>query len=316
MHRIATVPDIAASADADKANPGNRTVSRRSSAAEPGSRPAWRVRLRRLPVVVGYLLLVAALVRGWQLRDAFPFTAEHGVGYALGILGGSMMLALLIYPLRKRLPRLRFLGPVPFWFRLHMTFGLLGPLFILYHSGFHLGSTNANAALFCMLTVALSGLVGRYLYTRIHKGLYGKRATIHSLRQEMQELRQLLVAASKESNRDADEDNDIGKQLDALESDILAKGMPGGRLLGLLLPPLSRFLLYRRVLAILAPLHPAGEQGVVLHRLAYRFSTTFVQLSFLGMFERLFSVWHVLHLPLFLLLVISGIVHVVFVHMY
>jgi len=33
-------------------------------------------------------------------------------------------------------------------------------------------------------------------------------------------------------------------------------------------------------------------------------------------YERLFGLWHVLHLPLFFMLIISGIVHVIAVHMY
>ena len=36
----------------------------------------------------------------------------------------------------------------------------------------------------------------------------------------------------------------------------------------------------------------------------------------LGINEILFSYWHILHLPLFILLVISGFVHVVVVHFY
>ena len=33
-------------------------------------------------------------------------------------------------------------------------------------------------------------------------------------------------------------------------------------------------------------------------------------------YERLFSLWHVLHLPLFFLLLVAGIVHVIAVHVY
>jgi hypothetical protein len=33
-------------------------------------------------------------------------------------------------------------------------------------------------------------------------------------------------------------------------------------------------------------------------------------------YERLFSLWHVLHLPLFFMLLIAGIVHVISVHVY
>jgi hypothetical protein len=34
------------------------------------------------------------------------------------------------------------------------------------------------------------------------------------------------------------------------------------------------------------------------------------------MFERLFSIWHVVHYPLFVVLVVAVIVHIVAVHMY
>jgi hypothetical protein len=36
----------------------------------------------------------------------------------------------------------------------------------------------------------------------------------------------------------------------------------------------------------------------------------------LGVYERLFALWHVLHVPLFILLVITAIIHVVAVHLY
>jgi hypothetical protein len=34
------------------------------------------------------------------------------------------------------------------------------------------------------------------------------------------------------------------------------------------------------------------------------------------LYERMFSFWHVLHFPLFLMMVISALVHVLAVHMY
>jgi hypothetical protein len=33
-------------------------------------------------------------------------------------------------------------------------------------------------------------------------------------------------------------------------------------------------------------------------------------------YERLFALWHVLHLPIFLLMIISALFHVLAVHMY
>ncbi|MGB5624105.1 MAG: hypothetical protein WBM61_00125, partial [Woeseiaceae bacterium] len=40
------------------------------------------------------------------------------------------------------------------------------------------------------------------------------------------------------------------------------------------------------------------------------------QVAQLSFYERLFSLWHVFHMPLFLVLVVSALVHVLAVHMY
>ena len=75
--------------------------------------------------------------------------------------------------MRKRLASLKILGSVSAWSRIHMMLGVIGPALILLHANFKLGSLNSNVALLAMLTVAGSGLVGRYLYSRIHLAFTG-----------------------------------------------------------------------------------------------------------------------------------------------
>jgi hypothetical protein len=58
------------------------------------------------------LFLVACLILifvGMHAGLERFITPEKGLGYALGIVGGSAMLLLLLYPARKRL---RWLGPI------------------------------------------------------------------------------------------------------------------------------------------------------------------------------------------------------------
>ena len=59
--------------------------------------PRW---YRRLPA--SYVFAAAAIALGWLTREYGWINPEHGVGYWLGIAGGSLMLILLLYPLRKR----------------------------------------------------------------------------------------------------------------------------------------------------------------------------------------------------------------------
>src|ERR1700693_1777268 len=80
-------------------------------------------------------------------------------GYNLGLTGGLMMLAMLLYPLRKRVKRFNNIGALPNWFRWHMVLGILGPMIIVFHSTYHVyipyvhptGSINSAIAMLSML---------------------------------------------------------------------------------------------------------------------------------------------------------------------
>ena len=62
-----------------------------------------------------------------------------------------------------------------------MLLGTLGPLAALYHCNFTTGSVNSRVALYAALLVAGSGFVGRYIYSKIHLGLYGRRTDLKEL---------------------------------------------------------------------------------------------------------------------------------------
>lgn len=269
-----------------------------------------------------YAALTALLVAGWLQRDARHLTAESGLGYLLGIAGGSLMLLLLFYPLRKRVKILRILGGIKHWFRFHMILGVLGPALILFHANFSLGSTNSNVAMFCMLLVMGSGLVGRYLYSRLHRGLYGARLTLAEL---------------------ADQSADNASRFNALfarDPDLIAR-LDGYRAAAVK-PPRGALDAWGRSAVIAVSIRLAGnglrrrvrrllKEEAVRNGFTGRdrrrrrrdglttldhYLLTVRRAAGLSFFERLFALWHVLHVPLFVMLVIAGVVHVVAVHLY
>jgi len=141
------------------------------------------------PVRAFTLAVAAALVWGLSTHLDRYITPDRGLGYWLGIIGGSMMLVLLMYPARKRAAWLRVFGGVGGWFRAHMTLGVLGPLLVLFHANFSLGATNSNVALFCMLLVSGSGLIGRYIYGRVYGGWDAHRSSLKELQATAEQLR-------------------------------------------------------------------------------------------------------------------------------
>ena len=293
-------------------------------AGAPQASHAKSARRRRLPGagLVGFVLVAALLAFGLIFPVGRYLTPSRGFGYALGIAGGSMMLLLFLYSARKRYGWLAFLGPTAGWFRFHMTLGVLGPLCILYHAGFSLGATNSNVALFSMLTVAGSGLVGRYIYAHIHRGVYGQRLTVAELRERTESLRALSGTVGFLP--------ELVGRLEAIERRLLAAG-PGLPVLAALKPPIvaavalaARWRVRRYIRSGLrraargSPVIAAERKRLRRAACGYadrRIGAT-ARLAGFQAYERLFSLWHALHLPLIFVLIAAGIVHVIAVSMY
>ena len=251
------------------------------------------------------LASILLAIVGWNIRDEYYFSAEHGFGYALGIVGGVMMLLLLLYPLRKRLRFMHHWLVLRHWFRVHMILGVVGPLCILYHCNFHLGATNSNIALACMALMVASGIVGRFIYAQIHHGLYGQRATLQELQrnkvfveQQLQHDHSTLTAPMLATLKEL--------EIAALQR----RSVPGNLLRALTFGPRSRWLQRRLHSQLPGAQKAAARSHVAAYLEALRGIAGFT------FFERLFSLWHVLHMPIFFMLVITGLVHVYAVHFY
>jgi len=269
-----------------------------------------------------YLLLSLLITLGWLVRDYSPVKPEEGIGYWLGIAGGTLMLLLLLYPLRKRIRLLHALGPTRIWFRMHMIFGLLGPLLILYHSNFHLGSFNSQVAFYSMLLVAGSGIIGRHFYAGIHRGLYGRKTSLQEVQQELSEaisnnhgLARYMpeLVARLERNAAALRDHAIRRTIGIRRSLRWTFTHQFERL--------SLLWLAHRELKAAADQSPnIARNRKELRRAAARYIRDFTVLTGrvaqFSLYERLFALWHILHLPIFFLMVLSAFVHIFAVHVY
>jgi hypothetical protein len=289
--------------------------------APPKTAGTVRLLMSRLASLSFASLLAAALIYGWQMRDEGHLTPEAGLGYWLGILGASAMLLLLGYPLRKRLAGLQLLGSVTGWFRLHMLLGVIGPALILLHANFKLGSLNSNVALLAMLTVAGSGLIGRYLYGRIHLGLYGRRAEIAELQGDVAALKDaiegelsmpadVLAALDQHAERAGRRRGALSSLFAFLALRLASVGLKArlGRLAERHIGAQAKRLGWSRRLK---RRHGKAVRGLIEDYLAAVNKTA----AFV-FYERLFALWHVLHLPLFALLLFAAVIHVVAVHLY
>jgi len=274
----------------------------------------------RWPLI--WCVIVAGLVV-WGMHAHLEryITPQRGLGYWLGITGGSMMLLLLVYSARKRFSWLRWMGGIPEWFQFHMTLGVVGPLLILFHSNFHLGATNSNVALICMLVVAGSGVIGRYIYTRLHARMDGHEDTLEQLKAVGERLRSqttsiqflpgLLEAIEGiEQRMIRPPRNPIGRFLH-----LFTGGMRSAIARWLARREITRAIQYARrqdrVIAV-----NAQRIAQVAYRYADRRFEAGRRANEYQLYARIFSLWHVLHIPLFFMLLIAGIVHVIAINVY
>jgi len=263
-----------------------------------------------------------AIVLAYLISRRGYYTPGDDVGYYLGLVGGVLMLLLLTYPLRKHLQSFRNFGPVRHWFSFHMFLGVAGPVLVIAHSTFVLKSTNATVAFICMLMVAGSGIIGRFIYVRIHRGLHGQKLNFR-------ELQAKAGFESEEMHSKLHFVPDVERRLTQFQEYALAQNLGfGASALRLFTLGTRRRITYARCAA---ELRQAMKERAEIRRwdrdklrrrqgravrLVYEFLCSVQRVSQFDVYDRLFRLWHVAHVPLVYLLVLSGIAHVVAVHMY
>jgi hypothetical protein len=276
--------------------------------------------LLREVLVLGAILAMICI--GSLIARSGLFTAGSDTGYWVGVAGGIAMLLLFLYPVRKRMRKARPIGSTRFWFVAHMSMGVLGPVLIIAHSTLTFGSLNATIAFASMSLVAASGIVGRFLYRHIHLGLHGRRATLGELRAragfDAQAVHSTLASVPNVEQRleafaaraggvgvegfahpwhlitlgpaaFVERHRSVGETKRMLRREAIARGWSK--------ETLKRRIASRRTLI--------GDYLAAVRAVAQ-----------FAAFERMFSWWHVLHIPLVYMMVLAAIAHVVAVHMY
>jgi hypothetical protein len=266
--------------------------------------------------------IVVILVAGWRVKEDELYSAQEGAGYWLGVAGGVTLILQFLYPLRKKLRLLHRFGSVKAWFNTHRAMGLIGPVLILFHSNFKLHALNSNVALFSMILVMLSGLIGSYIYIRVNYQLRGHIVSLERLQSLLGHTR-----LQTDSHRILGER--IKRRLNQFEVEELA---PTDGLLRAFLRSLGlRLRAHWLVVSIMQEIKHdlmrlckeepirtttltryAEEQKILVHNYVAAVS----RVAEFSVYRRLFSLWHILHVPLFIMMVLTAIVHVVSVHMY
>ncbi|MDH3423811.1 MAG: hypothetical protein OEN00_12525, partial [Gemmatimonadota bacterium] len=120
------------------------------------------------------------------LDELYSPTGLLGQGY--GIIGSLMILiAVVLYSLRKRTRLLGRIGKMSDWLNFHIFLCLLGPFLVLLHTTFKFGGFVA-ISFWSMTIVVISGVFGRYVYVWIPKTINGQFLGAEEMREKRDNL--------------------------------------------------------------------------------------------------------------------------------
>ncbi len=225
-------------------------------------------------------------------------------GHGYGIIGTAMIIiGVATYSSRKRIRAFNQIGKIKHFLEFHIFLCLVGPLLVLFHTTFKFGGIVA-VSFWSMTAVALSGIVGRYLYVQIPKGIQGNELSIKELEESNSYFRLQLVEEYGLDEIDV-------KKIDALAS---PKHRNSKSIFSLLLFFIVGDLtLHHRINNIVRHLHKHSVDRSTIHKIAMIASERIKltrRIQFLEQLKFYFHYWHVIHLPFTIIMFIILFVHI------
>lgn len=274
---------------------------------------AWRRRIKVAAYLAAFAVLLALFIDGYSYYTTPLSERPHHPDYRIlrpagsrgllyGISGAALMVLMLGYTLRKRFRALSRWGALPIWLDFHIFCGVVGPLLVVLHTSFKIQGLVA-VAFWAMVCVAVSGVLGRYLYLQIPRNLRGDQLTLEEIRKLKDELRAELRGQFGLSDA----------AIAHLEGGVGHRAADGGwrSMFWFVFDDLISRVRRGTPLPALAG---AGRSHAQIHRLndlIGRMSRLDRRIAVWGQMQRLFHYWHVFHKPFAIVMYVVMGIHIV-----
>ena len=225
-------------------------------------------------------------------------------GHGLGIVGTMMLLLLLTYSLRKKTRIFGQIGKITTWLDFHIFLGIMGPLFVILHSSFKLNGIVA-ISFWSMISVALSGVLGRYLYLQIPRNISGHEVNLNDLENTNDKIL-IEIESNYSVNR-----TDVSKMEKMIVGNLDPNRSELYILVSFLLADLFRFFRIKKIRKILRRSTRLSKKQIrILIGLMKKKANIHRRLILWNKIHQLFHYWHVFHKPFAIVMYAIMVVHV------
>ena len=292
--------------------------------AQRNRQRAHRMRLQ-VAAITAVATVVALAIYGWNYyllaAAERPFSPKHellkpsgSIAIKLGIAGVLLFLVIFLYPLRKRIKWLGRIGSAKHWLDFHVIAGLTAPVLIAFHASFKFRGI-AGIAFWIMLSVAISGVIGRYIYAQIPRSLSSAELSLKELAEIEDDLSKDLSALGPLSVQDF-------APLLQLPTPAQVQEMSACRAILLMMVldlcrPFhiarlrTRALGWNRVLpycgGLIRTSHEDLERAI---RIARSKAALSKRIAFLSRSQQVFHLWHVIHRPFSYSFAVLALIHI------
>ena len=262
---------------------------------------------------IGFTAVIAVGINGINYYSTplnqRAFNPEHKLlkpsgkfGHTLGVIGASMIIiGIMMYSTRKRMRSLWNLGKLSTWLELHIFLCLLGPFLVIYHTTFKAGGI-AAISLWSMLSVAASGIVGRFLYVLIPRTMAGSEMTAQQINAQFDAQEKILL------------ETEIGRNIRQMIDRSFAKMTRPENLSQTISAFLRIQKLKRQVRSMvhsrLSESHIEHKTAQTLVRVASMRATLIQKSLLLIQIDKLFYYWHAINLPFTAIMLTTLAVHI------
>ena len=252
------------------------------------------------PLIEGYGYYMAPLQERAYMPAHTHFRPSGLIGQGLGIIGSLMMIVgVSSYMIRKRSAAMQRFGKLRTWLTFHIFLCTLGPFLVLLHTTFKFGNV-ASISFWSMAVVVASGIFGRYVYVHIPKTTNGQFYSANDIIRAQAALGQRLGDMTGLGQPE------IARLLAGVPA---ANSIPGAMAQTLRFQWSKRGLKDRfrgQLLERGVATEQIGEAvPLLLHQVELQ-----LRRQTLGPFVRAFGYWHVLHIPLALVMLAAFLIHI------
>ena len=251
-----------------------------------------------------------AMLHSFGIMKSYPIVYEPGKGIwrLMGWTGSGMMLVMMLYTLRKRMGYTASIGSMRVWLNFHMLMGIVGPILITFHTTFKFGGL-IGTSYWAMLATVLFGVLGRYIYIQIPRGITGAELSMKEIELSAASMDRQLEGQLGKKGADQLAVRDLFEEVSEVDA--------GGRnafstLFHMMITDLkNRFKTWRlkRVLVneFCLDARTAGHTVSLIKRKA----ALIRRKNLLSTTHRILKYWHVIHIPLAIVMFSIMFIHII-----